>query len=163
MKSTIRLIAAASFFLATQAFADDLSAANAWSRVSMGAGHNGAVFLEITNQTQEPRRLVSAETSVAERAEVHSNEMTDGVMKMRKAEEIVIPAGETLALEPGGLHVMLFGLSQQLKEGDDFDITLRFDDGEEITAPVMVMPIGHMGGNMGSHMGNYTGSSHTTN
>ncbi|MBB3066967.1 hypothetical protein FHR98_003283 [Limibacillus halophilus] len=163
MRPMFSFFAAVLLLAATQAMASDLSTNNAWSRVTMGAGHTGAVFLEITNQSQEPRRLVSAETSLAERAEVHSNEMVDGVMKMRRMEEIEIPAGETVTLEPGGLHVMLFGLTQALKEGEHFDVKLMFDDGAEVTATVMVMPIGHMGGAMDGHMGNHSGSSHTTN
>ncbi len=157
------LFAAVLLLAATQALAGDLSTSNAWSRVTMGAGHTGAVFLEITNQTQEPRRLISAETSLAERAEVHSNEMVDGVMKMRRVEEIEIPAGANLTLAPGGLHVMLFGLTQALKEGEHFDIKLTFDDGAEVEATVMVMPIGNMGGAMDGPMGNHSGSGHTTN
>ena len=74
-------------------------------------------------------------------------------MQMRQVEKIDIPAGSATKLEPGGLHVMLIGLVQDLKPGDEVSITLTFEDGSKTTivAPVrnlqmqMKMDMGGMG------------------
>jgi copper(I)-binding protein len=64
--------------------------------------------------------------------------MEDGMMKMRRVERIDLPAGETVTLEPGGLHIMLIGLSRQLSPGEEVEIRLTFEDGSgtTLTAPV---------------------------
>lgn len=55
--------------------------------------------------------------------------MTDGVMRMRQLEGgVPLPAGETVKLEPGGLHVMLIGLKQPLTEGQTLPLTLTFEE-----------------------------------
>jgi copper(I)-binding protein len=75
--------------------------------------------------------------------------MEDGVAKMREVEGgIPVPAGESVTLEPGGLHVMLMGLSKPLAEGETAPLTLRFESGAEIAvdAPIRaVKPMGHGG------------------
>jgi len=60
------------------------------------------------------------------------------MMRMRRLERIEIPAGETLSLEPGGLHLMLIGLKEDLQPGGQVDLTLTFDDGAQtqVQAPV---------------------------
>jgi copper(I)-binding protein len=50
----------------------------------------------------------------------------DGMMGMREVEEIPVPAGETVALEPGGYHVMLIDLAAPLEVGTTFELTLEF-------------------------------------
>lgn len=149
------LALAAALFLLTlpqNAGAADLTVDRAWARASMGAGTTGAVFLELRNAGGEPLRIVSAATPLAEKAELHTHIMNDGVMQMRQVEALEIPAGGMLLLQPGGDHVMLFGMTQLLKEGETFELTLISDSGEEVTFPVMVMAPTHMGGGMGQGM-----------
>lgn len=64
----------------------------------------------------------------------HSGDM--GVMQMREVGSIELPAGEAIALEPGGLHVMLLDLPEPLETGSTFDLTLDFE-----TAPDMVVSV----------------------
>ena len=71
------------------------------------------------------------------------------MMRMRRIEKIEVPAGETVTLKPGGLHVMLIGLKQTLEPGDAVDLTLVFEDeakkrfSQEITAPVNALGAGN--------------------
>ena len=73
--------------------------------------------------------------------ELHTHVNEDGVMKMRKVDKIAIPAGQTVALKPGGLHVMLIGLKEKLEPGKEVHMNLIFDNGgkEHIMAPVRAM------------------------
>jgi hypothetical protein len=58
--------------------------------------------------------------------------------KMRPVPRIEVKAGGETKLEPGGLHIMLIGLEQPLKEGASVALTLSFEDGstKDVTAPV---------------------------
>ena len=85
---------------------------------------NSAAFMGLVNGTGAPRALVGGRSDVAEVVELHTHTMEDGMMKMRRVERIDLPAGETVTLDPGGLHVMLIGLKRGLKPGDQIDLTL---------------------------------------
>jgi copper(I)-binding protein len=110
----------------------------AWSRPAI-AGGNGAVYLTLVNQGPKSDRLTSVRADVAE-AELHQMTMEGGVMKMQPISGgIEVPAGGKVELKPGGLHVMLIGLRKDLKAGDTFPITLRFQDAGEVSVQVKVL------------------------
>ncbi len=92
-------------------------------------------FMTITNNGEEDVTLTGGQSPVAGIVEIH--EVIDGVMNAMP-EGLLIPAGESVKLRMGGYHVMLLELSQELKAGDETEITLRFSDGTEqtVTAPV---------------------------
>jgi periplasmic copper chaperone A len=107
---------------------------------------NSAVFMVIENRGPTPVAVVAAESPAAATVELHTHRMADGMMQMRRIERIELPAGESVALAPGGLHVMLIGLTEPLAPGMDVPLTLLFDDGTraEVTAPVrQVQPMMH--------------------
>jgi len=63
----------------------------------------------------------------------------DGVMQMRQVEEgLPIPAGGSLALAPGGAHLMLIGLDEPIHEGDQVTLTLEFANAAPIEVAVPV-------------------------
>ena len=100
------------------------------------AGDNCGVFMTITSTAKEPDVLLSARTDVAERTELHT--MVN--MKMTQVENIPVPAGGTVELKPGSLHVMLFTLKKELKAGDTFSLTLKYQKAGERTVQVKVQP-----------------------
>lgn len=112
------------------------------------AGHDemsmtgtGAAFMVIANSGAENDVLLSGKTDVAEVVEIHEMEMVDGVMEMRPlADGLTIPAGGEETLEPGGYHVMLIGLTEDLTNGKTFDLTLHFKNAGDVTVPVTVRP-----------------------
>lgn len=99
---------------------------------------NSAVFMSLENQTGDSQALVGAESAASEIVELHTHVEEGGMMRMRRIEKIEVPAGETVTLKPGGLHVMLIGLKQPLEPGDAVDLALIFEDGSRIPvqAPV---------------------------
>lgn len=107
-----------------------------WSRPALANG-NGAVFFVIENNTSQPDTLLSASSDVADAVELHMTKMEDGNMQMMPQSEVPIPSGET-KFEPGGLHVMLIGLKQDVKPGDTFTVTLDFVEAGEISLEVTV-------------------------
>ena len=68
-----------------------------------------AAFFEVHNSGESDCHLVSAQTDIAKRAELHTHLHENGVMKMREVPSVALPAGESLSFKPGGLHIMLFG------------------------------------------------------
>lgn len=97
-----------------------------------------AAFMQIQNSDVVERFLVSATTPAAAAVELHMHTMDDGVMRMRRIAHVRLPPNETVSLQPGGLHIMLFDLSAPLNLGEQVPITLTFKDGstKEISAPV---------------------------
>ncbi|MDD9877832.1 MAG: copper chaperone PCu(A)C [Magnetovibrio sp.] len=121
------------------ASAGNLELTRAWARATPPRARNGAGYLTITNHGDDADRLIGASAPVAQRAELHTHLMEGGVMKMREiAGGIEIPAGATVALEPGGRHVMMMGLHKALKDGAMFPLTLVFAKGGQLTIPVHV-------------------------
>ncbi|MCZ8151083.1 MAG: copper uptake system-associated protein [Rhodobacteraceae bacterium] len=108
---------------------------------SMGQiGASGAVFFMMHNNTTTDDRLLSASADVAERVELHTHkEDANGVMQMLHVEEgFPLAAGEMHELARGGDHVMLLGLTRELKDGDSFPLTLTFEQAGEITVEAVV-------------------------
>ena len=90
-------------------------------------GLTTAAFASISNPGSEEDRLLRIEAEVAETIELHLSEMKDDVMMMRPVEGIDIPAGETIELKPGGYHIMLVNLQQEIKPGEKYPLTFVFE------------------------------------
>jgi len=103
---------------------------------------NGAVyFLSIQNKGETPDRLLSAQSSVAERVELHRMSMDGQIMRMREVESIGLLPNEKLSFRHGqsnNYHIMLLNLKASLKEGDRFLVSLRFENAGEIEITVHV-------------------------
>ncbi|KOR31138.1 hypothetical protein TI04_02420 [Achromatium sp. WMS2] len=99
---------------------------------------NTAAYMVLTNPTATDQDLVRAESSVCDVVELHTHIMEDGMMKMRAIPKITVPANGQVALQPGGLHVMLIGLKAPLALGEKVAVTLVYADGSQQTveAPV---------------------------
>ena len=108
-------------------------------------------FMTITNNGSQDDRLIAASSAVAGKMEIHEMAMEGDVMKMREIEGgIVIPAGETVMLVPGGLHVMFMQLGAQLKEGETHEAVLTFEKAGDVTVTFNVESLetirAHFGG-----------------
>jgi periplasmic copper chaperone A len=136
---------AAGLALASAALAQpaQLEINNAWAGATPGKAENGAAYVTITSPTAD--RLVSASTPVAKKAELHTMSMQGMVMKMRPISSLDIPAGQPVSLKPGGEHIMLMGLSQSLREGQSFPLTLDFEKAGPRTVTVTVEKAGAKG------------------
>jgi copper(I)-binding protein len=101
-----------------------------WVRATVPAQKATGAFMQITAATDS--RLVEAKSPVAGMVQVHEMSMDGGVMKMRELDKgLALPAGKTVDLKPGGYHVMLMELKQQMKEGDSMPLTLVFESADK--------------------------------
>jgi copper(I)-binding protein len=98
----------------------------AWTRPA-SAGETVALYFTMENPGDEPDRLLSVSTSAATTAELHESMMEGDLMHMMPVSAIDVPAGETIELRPGGLHVMLIGLNEALNVGDQVPLSLEFE------------------------------------
>ena len=108
-----------------------------WARPA-AEGANGAVYFVIENGTSQDDVLLSGRTDIASVVELHESQMEGDHMSMHHQAEVDLPAGEAVEFSPGGLHIMLVGLTRQLKAGETFDITLVFKQAGEKIVTVSV-------------------------
>lgn len=102
---------------------------------------SAAGYMAISNEGQHADRLIGIETAAAQKSMIHTTETSaDGVARMIHLEALEIPAGETVVLEPGGMHVMLMGLTQPLKEGALVPAALIFEQAGRVEVEFMVDP-----------------------
>ena len=110
------------------AMASDLMFGRLQFRATIGSIPSSAGYLSITNYGAMADRLLAVESSLARKTELHTMDVTNGVMKMRQIDGgIAIPAGKTIQLAPGGFHVMLIGLTVPLNADENYQVTLVFE------------------------------------
>lgn len=124
---------------AVDAKAGDIVVTAAYARASASpVAKTAAVYVTVQNAGAEDDRIVSVSTPAARSAMLHSTEMSGDVMKMEHVEAVSVPAGGTVEMAPGGLHVMLVGLAAPLKEGEMLQVTLTFETAAPVTVDVPV-------------------------
>ncbi|SDS18503.1 copper chaperone PCu(A)C [Pseudomonas oryzae] len=154
---------AALFAVALPGFAHDyqvgeLTIDHPWSRELPPNAPAGAAYFTLKNAGAADR-LLGASTPRAQKSELHTHVHQDGLMKMQRISAVDVPAQGEVTFQPGGNHVMLFGLDKPLKAGDEFPLTLEFEKAGKVEVQVQVesadghgmghqMPMDH-----GSHQG----------
>ena len=142
MKTITSLILGATFG------ASVLAAAPAWSQVTVdqpwvrgtvAAQKVTGAFMTLT--AAKDSRLVGVSSPAAGSVEVHEMKMEDNMMRMRQIPALELPAGKPVALTPGGYHLMLFQLKQQLKDGDKVPLVLEVEDANKVRSTVKVEAI----------------------
>jgi len=122
---------------------------DAWARTST-EGMNSAVYFVIQNHNAEADELIGAASDVADAVEIHESKMEGDVMTMNRVESITLEPSAKVEFMPGGYHVMLIGLKQDLKAGDEIEVTLQFRNGPDITVTATVKDASGTQ-NMGGH------------
>lgn len=121
----------------------DITISAPWSRATPAGASVGAGYLVITNKGLSADRLLSFSTDLAGQPEVHEMAHEGGVMKMRALPKgLLIPAGATVKLEPGGYHLMLMQLKKPLTVGQRYKANLVFEKAGAIDVEFEVKPIG---------------------
>lgn len=124
--------------------ADTVTIGSSWVRaVPPGAGTT-AWFGVLTNEAPSQATVTGASSPAAGSVELHTHVEQDGMMKMRQVDRLDIPGADHLHLQPGGDHIMLIGLQEDLAEGASVPLTLTFADGstKAVTTTVTKGPPG---------------------
>lgn len=138
---------------------DEISVEDAWARVSPAGVTTGAAYFKITATNDDALIAVTVPQDIADRAEIHEvvqamdmsddssdmdhdtmhdGEMHDGAMSMQEIGRLPLPAGSPVRLAPGGYHIMLIDLVEPLAVGNIFDLTLDFENADDLTVTVEV-------------------------
>jgi Uncharacterized protein conserved in bacteria len=149
------LAAIALLGLALPALAET-TVSDAWARASVPHQQSTGAFMTLTASSDS--KLVGVESPVAKTVQVHEMTMNGDVMGMREVKAVELPAGKAVTLDPNGLHVMLMGLKQQVKEGEQVPLTLFIEDTKggkqtlQVQAPVRPLNAEAGGGHDHMHM-----------
>ena len=160
MKNALKFVAVAALMACAsgQLYAQNVDVKNAWVRTSVPGQKATAAFMLLT--AKDGAKLVGAASPVAGVVEVHEMKMDGDVMRMRALQGgRDLPAGKTVALTPGGYHVMLMDLKAALPKDSSVALTLTFKDAkgvesrQELMVPVATTAPGSAAGAPGAHGG----------
>jgi copper(I)-binding protein len=122
---------------------------DAWVRATAPGQKVAAAYMTIRSGTAA--KLVSVETKAARSAEIHTMSHEGGVMKMRRLDALELPAGQAVALEPGGNHIMLFDPSKPFTEGQRVPLKLIVEQGGKRVEVALDAPVRSPGADEGAH------------
>ena len=105
-------------------------------------GNPGAVYFDISNSGEKDMMIFSVSVEGAGSAMMHQMGTTNGQTSMDEVLQINVPAGETLAFEPGGLHVMAMDLADTVAAGGESEVTLTFAGGDKVSCSAEVRAAG---------------------
>jgi copper(I)-binding protein len=130
MMRTLAILSVLSCFLVAafgeKAFsqsAERIVVTDPWAPPSLDGASVGTAFVTLTNSDNTPITLETLTSDIAETVELHDHVMDNGRMMMRRVEPMVIPAKGSIAMKPGGLHLMLIGLKRPLKDAETLTVT----------------------------------------
>ena len=127
---------------AAQAQIGEIAITGAFIRATLPRAPVGGAYLTITNAGSEDDRLLGATAPVGRNVELHEMSMQDGVMSMHlMTEGLPIPAGETVTLDPNGMHLMINGLTERLQEGGTVELVLTFETAGAVTVPFDILAL----------------------
>lgn len=112
---------------------------DAWIRATVPQQKVGGVFLQI--ESSSDAKLIEAHSDAAASAELHEMKLDNNIMRMRAIEQLTLPAGKPVDLKPGGYHLMLMGLKNQVKVGDVIPLTLVIENKDKKRQTVQVKVI----------------------
>ena len=128
--------------------AGDLEIGSFWARAMLPGQPTGGGYLTVTSKGSGDR-LLSASSPAAGKVEVHRMEMANDIMVMRQVEGgLEIPAGGTVELKPGGLHLMFMSPSEPFREGESVPVTLQFERAGSVEID---LPVRAAGGDHSAH------------
>ena len=121
---------------------------DAWVRATVPNQSASGAFMSVTADSDS--KLLSVASPAAKDVQIHEMSMKNDVMTMGPVKSVELPAGKAVTLDPNGYHVMLMGLTAQLKEGDSVPLTLTIENAKgeketvEVKAPVKALTMeGH--------------------
>lgn len=141
-------IAAAAAAAAPDAPDAPVTVEDAWVRATVPQQTATGAFMRLT--ASQPVRLVEVRSPVAAQADLHEMKLEGDVMRMRAVPALDLAEGRTVALKPGGYHIMLTGLKAPVRAGDTVPITLVTEGSDHrrrtVEVAATVRPLGDAGG-----------------
>jgi hypothetical protein len=112
---------------------EGLTVSGAWVRFIMSSVPAAAYF-RLSNESSKPRVLVGADSPACGMLTLHESVVENGVDRMLMLNSVQVPAHGQVQFTPGHYHLMCMAPSKMIRPGHHISVTLRFADGERITA-----------------------------
>ena len=141
------LIGSLTVLLSACGTAGDIEIHDPWVRPT-AQGENAAIYFQLHNHSKNADELIGASSNLADVVEIHESRQVDDVMQMNMVPSVPVGADEEVTFTPGGLHLMLVDIKQELKAGDHIGVILHFKSHEDIVVNVSV---GDADGNAEDH------------
>jgi copper(I)-binding protein len=132
---------------AQEAKVGSIKVEQAYTRSTVPGQMAAGGFMKIENKGAADQ-LVSASSPVAGEVQLHEMAMEGNVMKMRQVKDIAVPAGGSVELKPGGLHLMFMNIKAPLTAGESVPVKLKFAKAGEVEVKMPVNAMGQSGGAM---------------
>jgi copper(I)-binding protein len=131
-------------------WAQSVVVSDAWVRATVASQNGTAAYLKL--QSKDAAKLVGVSSNAANVAQIHEMKMQGDVMSMAPVAALDLPAGQTVELKQGSVHIMLMDLKQPLIKDSTIDLTLKFQDaaGKAFTQTLQV-PVRSMAPGEGHH------------
>jgi len=100
-----------------------------------------SAYMTINNKSDEALTLTGVSGLFSDRIEIHQHTMSNGMMKMRKVEQLVINGQNSVILQPMGYHLMIFNVKKVLLPEEDVSITLHFKNQTDLVITIPVRSI----------------------
>lgn len=110
----------------------------AWVRALPPTQKSTAAYLTVANTGSREVAVIGAQAAVAGRAEIHTTREVDGLMRMERLSQLKIAPGASVALTPGGTHLMLLELQRMPQAGETVPLCLELASGEQVCADAEV-------------------------
>jgi len=148
-RAALRVALAAALLTATgtAAFAAGVRIEKPWMRLIIKA-RPAAGYFTLHNGTGKTVTLTGASSSACGMTMLHETKEVNGVAKMMHVMAIKVPAGGKLTFQPGGYHIMCMKPKDSMVVGKSVPVTLKFADGQTLTAKFAVTGAGGMKMNM---------------
>ena len=109
-----------------------LQVENAWVREAPPTAHMMAAYMRLRNTGSDDVVLSRVDSPTFNHVMLHKSEVVDGIARMSHQDELLIPAGESVELEPGSFHLMMPAPQQRLVAGDRVEFVLTFANGATV-------------------------------
>ncbi len=137
--AAMALTIAAILALASGVLANDVMVMSGFARASATPqAKSAAAYISLENRGPEADRLLSVATDRAAMAHLHDTKTVDGIASMKPVEALDLAPGQSVAMKPGGLHIMLTGLRAPLQKGSKLNLELSFEKAGKITVEVPI-------------------------
>ncbi|MEN5033726.1 copper chaperone PCu(A)C [Pseudomonas sp. TWI929] len=134
------LCACSALSFANEYKAGELLVSQPWSRELPAGLPGGSAYFSVTNLGDDGDRLIAVSSPRAQVSKLHTQGVSDGLMNMTHVTALEIPAHTEVTFQPGANHVMLSGMEEPLKAGEQFALTLEFEKAGKVEVQVRVLP-----------------------
>jgi hypothetical protein len=137
------IISLVNVFFINNARGQDLQVSDGHVRETIPGTTISSAYFTIENTTEKSVTLVGASSNVSPRIEIHNHKMVNGMMSMQQQKLVIIPAHQSVVLQPSGLHLMIFDVKKPLQHGESIGLTLHFSAFPDVVVQLPVLGIKH--------------------